>query len=412
MKKFVSILIACLISTTVQSETITMDDLVKKVSENNYQVQSEALKVYQAKQSISVARNELLPSLNIWNIVSAFFDPVSLISQDIAPFLVPANWFRLEQTKQLHLAEKEGYRALWANEIFNAKTLYLQILSDQSLLQIVKEIRNNVSELEQVALKRERLGGLRPGIARELKIKVLTLDEDLFRLDRLLKEEKRLLVYHLGLPLGTEVELTQVKMPDLISSAKLTDKDFEKRVITVSPERTQHLRFIEALKSVKGEIKYSFLGLASNSRGVAGGIFDSLPIASGLGFATAPSLRIAETERKRLKLQLTGIEETLKRDLANTVMQYNLELEAYPTLVERSKLAHETMDSLKKRLLFGEDLDLVMLGEGYRNSVSSQSAVFQAQYRSLIFKERLTRLTLSDEYQTIPKPPTTQKPKK
>ncbi len=386
----------------LRAEDLAMSDVVKKVSENNYQVLDEAHKVYQAKQSINVARGALLPSLNIWKIIGGVLDPVSLITQDIAPFLVPANWFRLEQTKRLYLAEKEGYRALWANQVFNSKTLYLQVLSDQNLLLLIEEIRKNLTDLSRIAEKRERFGGLNPGIARELKIRELSLKEDILRLGRLVDEERRLLAFHLGFKWGTQISLAPVSLPDLVTTPKLMEKEFEWRVTSVSPERTQHLHFIDALKFIKDEVRYSFLGLASNSRGVAGGVFDFMPVSSGLGFAEAPNLKIAEAQRQRLMIQLMGIEETLKRDLSTVVSQMNIEIDVYPTLHKRSELSLESMDVLKKRLNFGGDLDPVLLGESFRGLVVSQSSLLQSQFRFLVFKERLMRLTFSGDYLLTP----------
>jgi hypothetical protein len=401
-KNILVFLVVLSLNGVLRGEEITIGDVVKKVSKNNYQVLSEALRVYQAKQSISVARAELLPSLNIWKIASAAADPTSLISPDTAPFLVPSNWFRLAEAKRLYLAEKEGYRALWANQVFISKALYLQVLSDQNLLTMIQNIRKNLGELEVIARKRELLGGLKPGIARELRIKGLSLDDDVLRLARLVEEEYQSLVYNLGLEVGTKISLAPVQLPDLLSVKKLVDIDLIWRAISVSPERTQHLHILDALKYVKHEVWYSFLGLGSNSRGVGGGIFDSMPIPSGLGFATAPSLRIVEAERQRFVIQLKGIEETVKRDLSSMVSLFNLEVDAFPNLIERADLASEVMVNLKDRLTFGEDLDLVLLGEGYKGFVTAQSSLSQAQFRFLMFKERLMRLTFNEDYQLMP----------
>lgn len=403
--KFIISLIGIIFFTmtvTAHAEIISLEDVVKRVSSQNYEVLGDALKVYQAKQSVNVARGELLPSLNIWKIVGAVLDPVSLISQDIAPFLVPANWFKLEQAKILYLAEKEGYRALWANEVFSAKGLYYQILSDQNLYRLIGQVRDRTAELETVAVKRERLGGIKPGIARELKMRRLALEEDLLRLNHLVEEERRLFVYHLGFNWGAQVVLAPIKLPNLFEEERLNDKDLEWRLVSTSPERRQHLHFIDALQYIVGEIRYSFLGLSSNNRGVAGGIFDHLPIPSGLGFATAPSVEIAKAEEQKLGFQLKGIEETLKRELSSMTSQFNLELDAYPTLTDRVNLSREAMDALEKRLIFGEDVDLVLLGENYKAYVTAESALLQAQYRFLVFRERLMRLTFNEDYNLTP----------
>ena len=379
-----------------------MEDLVKQVSSRNYQVMDHALKVYQAKDSVSAARGELIPSLNIWRIIGAVLDPVNFISQDFAPFLVPANWFRLRQAESLYLAEKEGYRAVWANQLYSSKTLYLQILSDSTLATMIEGLRSHMIELRDFAIKRERLGGLRPGLASDLRIRILTLDDDLKRLHHLLGEEQRLLLYDLSLPLGTLISLRPVALPNLLESKILDLREIEWRVLASSPEILQHIHLLHSLSRIKGEVRYSLLGLASNHRGVAGGVFDSYPIPSGLGFASAPGLRIAEAERQRFVIQLRGIEETMRRDLSSVVSLHNLEIEAYPGLIERSQLANNALVLAKKRLMFGEDLDVQFLGETFKTYLTAESALFQAQYRFASFRERLMRLTFNGDYQLEP----------
>jgi outer membrane protein, multidrug efflux system len=389
-------------SLLANAETIAIEDVVKKTSYANYQVLAEAQRVYQAKESVNVARGELLPSLNIWKIIGAILDPISLITQDIAPFLVPSNWFRLKQSEKLYLAEREAYRALWANQVYSGKSLYLQILADQNVLAMIQAIRTNLTEFESLAAQRERIGGLEPGVTRDLRIKILTLEEDSLRLAQLLKNEKGTLNQFLGMDANISIDLRPVSLPDLSSITPLDPMQIQTLALAASPEIAQHKEFLEVLKSVRKENRFSFLGLASNHRGVAGGIFDSLPIASGLGFATAPSLKIVEAERDRLNLQLKGIEETIKRDTNSIVSQFNLELQAYELLFERVTLSREYMDIQKKRLQFGQDIDPIILSETYKNYVSAENSLLQARLKFLIFRERIMRLTLSEDYKEIP----------
>ena len=150
---------------------LKLEDLVKQVSEKNYLVYENALKVYQSRTDIDRVRGELLPKLNIWNIASALIDPLSLIGSinDIAPFLVPSNWFRLEEVKLLYLSEKEGYRALWGNELHSAKTLFLHTSFDMQLLEHVKNSIVELNEIHLIVKTREMLGGAEPGTARDRK---------------------------------------------------------------------------------------------------------------------------------------------------------------------------------------------------------------------------------------------------
>jgi len=120
---------------------ISLADVSKKVQESNFAVLENAERVYQAKETINFSKRNLLPRLNFWNILKAPFDWSSSVEivQDIAPFLVPNNWFRITQNNLFYLAQKEQYRALWANEVMTAKLLYINTLRDIDFLRLLKE---------------------------------------------------------------------------------------------------------------------------------------------------------------------------------------------------------------------------------------------------------------------------------
>jgi hypothetical protein len=115
MKKLILILSLFLTSNSF-AETIELriEDVVKKVSNENYMVLENAERVYQRKEKIKYSRAGLLPKLNIWNLLkipAIIIDPLAVgdIIQDIAPFLVPANWFKVGQAKHLYTSQQEQY---------------------------------------------------------------------------------------------------------------------------------------------------------------------------------------------------------------------------------------------------------------------------------------------------------------
>ncbi|MBX9766417.1 MAG: hypothetical protein K2X47_04020, partial [Bdellovibrionales bacterium] len=91
-----------------KTTNLTVDEVAERVGKFNLSVYANALKVYQAKESIQVARGNLLPKLNLWRLAGNFngVSPVMSLANTagslievIAPFLVPATWFRLKQVK-------------------------------------------------------------------------------------------------------------------------------------------------------------------------------------------------------------------------------------------------------------------------------------------------------------------------
>lgn len=406
MLKYLIILVTILSFTVTKAQApqqIKLSDVVQRVSQSNYKVYENALKVYQAKANIEKARADLLPRLNIWSIASIILDPLSIADRitDIAPFLVPANWFRIEENKLLFLAEKEGYRALWGNEVNVAKTIYKHVIYDQELY---KQITRSIIELEKIhkiVKTRETFGGAKPGTARDIEIRILGLKEDSESLKVLLNLEYDELTYALGFPADVELTLAAVEMPIIEKLQNINPKDHEFRVLSISPERRQFDHFFSVLNQIKNEIDYAIMGVSSISRGVAGGIFDNIPIPNGLG-GKESSLKILEAQREIMKTQKLGIEETLKRQLRAVAIQYNSDLANYENFKRRAVLAKESKDSIINRLKLGENIDVVELSESSRNQILAETALMTVHYRVLNATDRMQRLMFEGDYSMNP----------
>lgn len=389
--------------------TITLEDVVKKVSTENFEVYGNALKVYQAKESIQFARMNLLPKLNLWRVAGVavesalgnYSSALGLVG-DIAPFLVPANWFRLKASKVLYMAEREGYRALWANELMTAKALYVHLLLDQSLLAHIQQSGKELNDILVIAKSREEWGGVPQGASRDIEVRLLGLQEDERSLQVLVNEEESLLSYMMGYAATTTIQPKAVPMPDFEKLEPLDYRDFEYRVLDSSPELRQFDYFIAASDSVRKEVVYSFLGTSSMSRGSAGGIFDNIPIQDGLGFSLPASMRIVSAQKELLKVQKRGIEETVKRHLKLLVSNYNIDIENYSNLKRRVDLTVAANDQLFERLRLGHNVDILELIESSKNHIQADTAFFAVKYRFLTNEDKLARLIFHGDYTKQP----------
>lgn len=402
MKKIIFSLITVLSFSSFATE-LKLEDLVKQVSEKNYLVYENALKVYQSKTDIERVRGELLPKLNIWNIAKALIDPLSLVDNisDIAPFLVPANWFRLEEVKLLYLSEKEGYRALWGNELHSAKSLFLHAAFDIQLLEHIKESINELNDIHLIVKTREMLGGAPPGTARDIEIRILGLKEDEKNLGQLVNEELIALTYALGLP-SDVVELAEFALPDIKSLKPLDYNKYEFRLLANSPERRQFEHFFSVLKQIKKEIQYSFMGGSNISRGVSGGIFDSLPTSGALSFGNGPAMKIIDAQKEIMLVQRTGIEETLKRQLKNLVYLFNSDISFFDNFSRRLDLTKESKTHLLRRIKLGEDVSMIELAEASKNQIQAETSIFAVQFRVMASLDRLDRLVFQNDYSLQP----------
>ena len=386
------------------SEVITLGDVVKKVSSANYLVLENAQKVYQAKEAIAVARGNLLPKLNLWKIITM---PLTLLgalagAEDVAPFLVPANWMRVEEQKLLYLAQNESYRALWANEVMTAKTLYVHLMVDLSLYDHVEKNEEELARILDIVRARERFGTAKPGGSRNIEVRLLALKEDKRALAVLIAEESSLLSYIMGFKSDVELVLTPLELPDFETLEPLEYADFEFRALDTSPEIRQLGHVIKAADYVKREVTFSFLGVSTMSRGVAGGVFDNLPITSGLGFGTGGSMKIVKAQKEILKIQSRGVEETLKRRLKLLVDIYNLDLENYRNLKRRAELTQSIVDQLYDRLRFGDPVEADELVKASENHIDADTAFSGVKFRIITNEDKLARMIFFGDYSKEP----------
>lgn len=383
---------------------IKLSDVVARVSNENYNVYENALKVYQAKSNIEKARMDLLPRLNLWKIAGAILNPLSLFDNitDAAPFLVPGNWFRLEQVKLLYLAEKEGYRALWSNEVNTAKAMYARLLLDKGLYEHVLRSISDLEKIHRIIKTRETFGGAPPGTAREIEIKLLGLKEDKKNLEVLLALEHSELSYVLGYPAETDLALAPINMPVFEDLKPINPKEYEFRLLALSPERRQFDHFLSVISQIKKEIEYSFLGVSEISRGTAGGIFDGLPIPDGMGFGKDAAMKMAEAQKEIVKTQKRGVEETLKRQLSNATILFNSDIDNYDNFKRRMDLATQSKNAILRRVQLGENINVLDLSESSRNQIQAESALLAIQYRFVTSLDRIDRLTFNGDYETTP----------
>lgn len=413
MKNFI-LLGFLVVSTQVYSQSnqtveVGLKDVVQKVSTEDFTVYQSALRVYQAKEGITVARMNLLPRLNIWKFASAAYEifaggPTGAVAggfsivEDIAPFVIPANWFRVSQAQLFYKADLEGYRALWANEVLTAKSLYFHLLLDTSLFEHIRKSRQELNDIYKIVRVRETFGGAGQQASLDIKQRLLALDEDSRALEVLIAEEESLLGFMMGFPVGTKLKAKPIKMPDYDSISKLDFEDFVFRAMDAAPEIKQYEYLVESADYVRKEVRYSFLGTSSMSRGLTGGVFDNLPLQAGLGFGQGASLRIVKSQKEILRVQKEAVRETIKRHLKLLVDNYNLDLSNYTNHKQRVQLANDSLDNLYRRIRFGETVEPLALIEASRNHIEADTALYAVMYRFLSSEDKLSRIIFHGDY--------------
>lgn len=401
MKKILFLSFLLLSQISFASDTvISLEEVAAKVKESNFSVLENAQRVYQAKETINFSKRNLLPKLNFWNILKLPFDWASAIDivQDLAPFLVPNNWFRASQSSFFYLAQKEQYRALWANEVMTAKLLYINALRDMDFLRLLKEQNAQLDELIEIVATRAVFGDVPPQVLKFLKIRSLEVKEDIRSLENLVYEETKGLSYLMGIPQEDSIFLKNIELPTVEDLQPISFDTFIFRALDNAPEINQYGYIKEALKYTRKEIYFSFLGSSTTARGSSGGVFNNIPIQDGLGFGLGSSLRISRSEEYILDINEKATKEVIKKSLYVLVNNFNSYIENIENQNKRFQLAQENYEVIKTQLILGMNLDPIEMLESIQNLFDASISLVNYKYEVVNTIEKIKRSIFNDDY--------------
>lgn len=383
-----------------EEKTISLDEVAKKVKESNFNVLENAQRVYQAKETITFSKRNLLPRLNFWNVLKLPFDWASAIDlvQDVAPFLVPNNWFRVSQSKLFYLAQKEQYRALWANEVMTAKLLYINALRDQDFLELLEVQQSQLEELVEIVKTRAIFGEVPPQVVKFLQIRKLELAEDIRSLSTLVYEENKAMSYLMGVPQEVDLKMVKINLPQVEDLKRISFDTFIFRAMDNAPELNQYQYIKESLRFIKKEAYFSFLGSSTTARGAAGGIFNNIPLQDGLGFGLGSSLRITKSQGHIIDLNANATKEVIKKNLYNLVNNFNSYIENIENQNERFKLATDNYETVKSQLILGMNIDPLEMLTSIENLFDASISLTNYKYEVVNTMEKLKRSIFNGDY--------------
>jgi outer membrane protein TolC len=129
------------------------------LAQNNNLLQ-ELNNVYKAKVNVDLARAQLLPSLNLGlGVAGGGFSLASAVF--LLPFLLPSNWINLRESQHLLNAEVKSYYILQLNEYASAYSLYMTIVGDFALRDVLYSQYKNLLDIQNNVDLAVKLG-LRP----------------------------------------------------------------------------------------------------------------------------------------------------------------------------------------------------------------------------------------------------------
>lgn len=307
------LLLASLISSIAQAETVKLnpDSLRTLLLENNNSIMVELNQLQQAKDSLSVARGNLLPSINLGAIISTAANPAFIMSSIsiLLPFLVPSNWFNLAASRHELEAEKASYYLLQLNAYASAYGLYETIVTDMDLLEILQTKYNNLKNIhDTLQTQSDLVGNVSQQDINNAAAQAQIAYVSMLQLDELVnKTEKPSLGRALGLPIATDFVIEPTHVGPSVDETQDLQKIAEK-ALALAPETIQLKELEAAAKDLKWSKIFSFLTGASLSTSLSsrpGSSFTPINIgtSSNLGFSYGPNVQLSNDSIKQVKLR-------------------------------------------------------------------------------------------------------------
>lgn len=386
---------------------VGLDLINKRVASENLLVLQHAVRSYQARQAIHVARGQLLPRLHVWKWSSMLFDIRNAFSivEDVAPFLVVSNWYRVQEQKYLFASQQSAYHALWANELMQARTIYFQLLLDEKILSLINQEIEELQNIRTMVESREIWGALKPGSVLELDVRILSLEEDRRSLSSMIIETKSQLALLLAIDPKEKIELIPFNNQENFELVFESNESYETMIATalnVAPEVRQYDSLIEVARIMHRALYFTPFAINTLTRGFTGSQFDSIPVQPGAGFGTPGSMRIVKGQENLLKLQKWTIEEVIKKQLKNLILDVELDQANLKNIQTRVQLTKELLNTNYQRITMGENIDMLHLVEASRNHIASVMAQYEVELRFHKHSERKNRLLLQSAYSETP----------
>jgi len=390
-----------------ESGTVTLgaSNLPGLLFDGNAAIHIATNRVNMAKLEVAQARADLLPSINLSAMLLSAGQPQFAWAavEAVVPFLIPGNWFRAGQVKDLFEAERLALQIVEQNQYASAFSLISLWQVDQELLDIV------VDDFEETRALRRR-------IEQAYSLGLTTIDElnralaadqtaeiSVAQVRELLAREEASIRRAFGLKPTTvlQAEAGGFAVPASASESMAIEALIE-RAMQVAPESHQLDLLEAAARKGRWSAAFAFMGgVGISQQAQDGKLTASLANLSAgggvqLGFGYFPALRLSsrnireiQLRRNEMRLEFQEMLQGLQAGLSSTGIQSE-------RFAERERTARSRHEQMKLQVELGlaEPWELVPIEDAWR----------QARLDSLrsVAEQGLVRLSLQRTLQEGP----------
>lgn len=367
--------------------------------------------VQQAKAQVSVARGNLLPSINLGAMVAS--GPTFMLTtvSFLLPFLMPSNWMDLRESKSLLQAQGTAYYLAQLNGYASAYSLYMTVVGDMQLRDTLQVQYENFKAIEDQLRLPAEVGMIRKEDYLQAQAQASLAKVQVSQLDELIVRERAAIRQMLGLSLNREIVFETNPVP-ASNIESMDPNNILEVILNKSPETAQMNSLIAAAQAGKFKKAFSFLSGASLGTTRSGsGSFGAMTSTGSVnfGFAYFPALEISNLNIEQLKLRKTELRydqgqliETTLGALYEAQIQYQ-----QAALAERNYTEVYNAEVLRYKAGIIEIVTVLRAGNDLTQAKASR---VKAETAINTLRIALHRMTLSDQFARINRCVIGQKP--
>ena len=388
-------LFAAVPTPTPAQTNYTFNDLVLLTKSQNYQVQQEAERVFQARKKVKGAILNLLPHIRARSILAfAFTGWTGLIDAagDLLPFLFPSNWFKARAEKRLETAELFAFSSLRGNELFDVETLYYSYARDRMLAQLIDQHLNWYEEVMKRLQAEELAGTLPTGSADYFQVNALKLKEDRSNLTEMLWIERLSLVQAAALePTNNGIDF-EMLTPTSLEGAKVLDSTlFQSPAVSKSFELKALDEIVTASTLTRSAIWFSYLDPSAEQ---------------AIGFGMGAPIEISRSQTHALEILRASTESLIQQKVVDSTLLFNESITRFDLAkAESSSIQREMIRHIERHDAGDSETDPTKFVDQL-SSLENDVLIFELnklsqQFRAMIAQARLNRLTLQGIYSDL-----------
>ncbi|MEI7973013.1 MAG: hypothetical protein WCH11_01450 [Bdellovibrio sp.] len=367
-------------------ETLQLSQVLSFAWERNFTSRIEWEKSRQALARLKQAYGNLAPHATIntfaaAKIYSQFLGALNMVA-DLLPFFWPNRWMEAGALDAERRAQINAETIVRFNSLMDVEMIALSLLRDQSLVDLLRSQIGEIQILENQVQTLEKLGFYQPGTSDSLSGLRNALQLNLQGIEDVMDEVYFSLSVGAGFYSPHAITRVVDDGEDLIRTADLIEEDrLVGEALSSSPELSQIKNLIQAAKSRKSAVRWSFLDPGGDP-------------SSSLGLGFGPSLELKQSEIRELERRADAAEAFLREQaVASWQNQSHLRLR-YSIAQEGEKIQKSRTSRLLSYLKSGEAVDLFEIAEALANKAEIQMELISVGFQYRMLHARIRRLRL------------------